>query len=413
MHDDFIIKNLTKVYSNRRPWRFSWRQIFRFDNAKLEQKIRKQTRALDSISCSFNKGDIIGVIGKNGAGKSSFLKLLSGISPITEGSISGSGFVFPMLESNAAFNKNLTVTENIRLVSLLVRGSKNIEGTLIESVLEDAGLDDYADSPLSTLSSGMAARLTTCIALNIGASLILIDEIISNVDLETQMSLLSKLREKARAKQCAILIVSHDLKLINEFCDKAMVFDKGQVVFNGKTNPAIKFYAKDSSSKFLLEKSNSNSIIETAAGKISDIQLSCDGMINSAIRSNSESEILVEFTKSIQIEKIQFNFDIWFDQVLLSSYRQPAVKVDSKKEVVKAIFKLNALPLTMKEVDISVSVMVLSRAHSLEPFAHKCWINGVKILQNHEADTEKVEFIVKPKFSGLVSICEVKSVEFF
>ena len=67
----------------------------------------------------------------------------------------------------------------------------------------------------------------------------------------------------------------------------------------------------------------------------------------------------------------------------------------------------------MKEVDISVSVMVLSRAHSLEPFAHKCWINGVKILQNHEADTEKVEFIVKPKFSGLVSICEVKSVEFF
>lgn len=199
--------------------------------------------ALDDVSFNVEKGETLGLIGSNGAGKSTTLKLISGILKPSEGSITIRGNVVPMLELGAGFDLELTGRENIYLNGAILGYSKAYLESKYEEIVDFAEIREFIDMPIRNYSSGMMARLAFSIASVVQPEILIVDEILAVGDVKFQEKSYKRMQE-LMSGGATVLFVSHDLDKIEEMCDHVIWLDKGKVKQYGDANKVCKAYKK-------------------------------------------------------------------------------------------------------------------------------------------------------------------------
>ncbi|MBR4611005.1 MAG: ABC transporter ATP-binding protein [Erysipelotrichaceae bacterium] len=199
--------------------------------------------ALDHVSFNLEKGKTLGLIGKNGAGKSTTLKLISGILKPTEGTIRTYGNIVPMLELGAGFDLELTGKENIYLNGAILGYSKEYLESKYDEIVDFAEIRDFVDMPIRNYSSGMMARLAFSIASVVQPEILIVDEILAVGDVAFQEKSFNRMKE-LMSGGATVLFVSHDLEKIEEMCDKVIWLDHGKVVMFGDTDEVCSAYRK-------------------------------------------------------------------------------------------------------------------------------------------------------------------------
>lgn len=188
----------------------------------------KEFKALQNISLEVNKGDILGIIGFNGAGKSTMLKVVSGILKPTKGSVSINGTIAPLIELGAGFDPELSGRENIYLNGAVLGISKKEMRKKIEQIIEFSELREFIDTPVKNYSSGMYARLGFSIATSIEPEILIVDEILSVGDYRFQEKSKQRIEEMMK-KGTTIILVSHSIDDVKQLCNKVLWLEKGQV----------------------------------------------------------------------------------------------------------------------------------------------------------------------------------------
>ena len=199
--------------------------------------------ALDDVSFDLEKGKTLGLIGKNGAGKSTTLKLISGILKPTSGTIIVRGNVVPMLELGAGFDLELTGRENVYLNGAILGYSKDYLQSKFDQIVDFAEIGEFIDMPIRNYSSGMMARLAFSIASVVQPEILIVDEILAVGGVAFQEKSYNRMKE-LMSGGATVLFVSHDLDKIEEMCDQVIWLDKGKVVMNGKTRKVCEAYRK-------------------------------------------------------------------------------------------------------------------------------------------------------------------------
>lgn len=200
--------------------------------------------ALDHISFDVEKGDILGFIGFNGAGKSTMLKILAGVLTPTTGSVAVTGTIAPLIEVGAGFDPELTARENIYLNGAILGYSKGFIDKKFDSIIDFAELKDFINVPVKNFSSGMYARLGFSIATAVQPDILIVDEVLSVGDFRFQQKCEERIR-KMIEDGVTILLVSHDMDMIERLCNKVLWLDHGKMKDMGLTKTVCEEYKKE------------------------------------------------------------------------------------------------------------------------------------------------------------------------
>ncbi|WP_409200095.1 ABC transporter ATP-binding protein [Methanobrevibacter sp. DSM 116169] len=202
---------------------------------KRELKPKTNFKALTDVSFTINKGERVGIIGFNGAGKSTVLKILSGVLKPTEGELDIQGKIAPLLELGAGFDHNYSGRENIFLNGAILGYSKEFLESKYDEIVEFSELGEFIDTPIKNYSSGMNAKLGFSIATIVEPDILILDEILSVGDVRFQKKSGDKLKEMM-GSGTTVLLVSHSTAKIRELCNRVIWLDKGKVVMDGDTD---------------------------------------------------------------------------------------------------------------------------------------------------------------------------------
>lgn len=184
--------------------------------------------ALNDVSFQVKKGEIVGLVGFNGAGKSTMLKILAGVLTPTEGSVRVIGSVAPLIEVGAGFDPELTARENIYLNGAILGHSKEFMDSKFDEIIDFAELKDFVDVPVKNFSSGMYARLGFAIATMVKPDILIVDEVLSVGDYKFQEKCERRI-QKMIDDGVTIILVSHDIGMIERLCTEVIWLEHGQI----------------------------------------------------------------------------------------------------------------------------------------------------------------------------------------
>ena len=219
----------------------------------LKKHNYKEHYALNGVDIDIKKGETIGIIGTNGSGKSTMLKIITGVLNPTEGSVSVNGRISALLELGAGFNMEYNGLENVYLNGTMMGFSRKEIDKRLDDILSFADIGDYIYQPVKTYSSGMFVRLAFAVAINIDPEILIVDEALSVGDVFFQSKCYHKFEEfKAAGK--TILFVSHDLSSIAKYCDRVVVLNKGDKLAEGGPKEMIDLYKQVLVGQFAHEK---------------------------------------------------------------------------------------------------------------------------------------------------------------
>jgi lipopolysaccharide transport system ATP-binding protein len=196
---------------------------------------------LNDICFEVNKGETLGIIGHNGAGKSTMLKHLSGIMVPTRGSIEVNGRLSALIEVGAGFHPDLTGRENVFLNGVILGMTRAEVRRKFDEIVDFAGLEEFIDTPVKRYSSGMFARLGFSVAAHLEPDILVIDEVLSVGDFAFQRKGIDKMRAIAKSG-ATVIFVSHNLHAVAEFCQRGILLERGRIVIDGPTDQVIRRY---------------------------------------------------------------------------------------------------------------------------------------------------------------------------
>ena len=197
--------------------------------------------ALSNINFDVKEGEILGIIGKNGAGKSTLLKILSKITEPSTGNIKINGRVSSLLEVGTGFHPELTGRDNVYMNGTILGMTKREINQKFDEIVDFSGIEKHIDTPVKFYSSGMKVRLGFAVAAHLEPEVLVIDEVLAVGDAEFQKKCIGKMGEVSTSGR-TVLFVSHNMSSINRLCNKALLLEKGQIVFAGPANLAIEQY---------------------------------------------------------------------------------------------------------------------------------------------------------------------------
>ena len=230
----------------------NFRQLFG-GNKEKQDVSHEEFWALRDVSFSVEQGDRIGIVGHNGAGKSTLLKILSKIIEPTSGSVRIKGRVASLLEVGTGFHPELTGRENIFLNGSLLGMSRSEIRKQFDEIVAFAGVEKFLDTPVKRYSSGMYVRLGFAISAHLDPEIMIVDEVLAVGDAEFQKKSLGKMRDNSASGR-TILFVSHNLTAVQALCNKALYFERGQLLEQGETNQVVATYlSKVSRTRLLRE----------------------------------------------------------------------------------------------------------------------------------------------------------------
>ena len=214
-------------------------------NTKLDADQRsngKTFMALTGIDLTVYKGEALGIIGGNGAGKSTMLKLLSRVTAPTEGEIDIYGRIASMLEVGTGFNGEMTGRENVYMNGAILGMTKAEIDAKMEDIIEFSEVREFIDTPVKRYSSGMYVKLAFSVAAHLDSEIMIMDEVLAVGDMAFQKKCLDKMRDAAKEQGRTVLYVSHNMNTIRQLCDRCIVLDKGRIIFEGDVEQAIGVY---------------------------------------------------------------------------------------------------------------------------------------------------------------------------
>ncbi len=201
----------------------------------------QEFRALENVSFSIKRGEVFGLIGSNGAGKSTMLKVIAGVLKPVTGKIKVDGSMAPLIELGAGFNYELTGRENIYLNGAILGHPRKFMAEKFDKILEFSELGQFIDTPMKNYSSGMIARLAFSIATLIDPEILIVDEVLAVGDFRFQEKCMNRIRELF-ASGTTVIIVSHTSSQIEEICDRVVWLEKGRIREIGNTKEVMERY---------------------------------------------------------------------------------------------------------------------------------------------------------------------------
>ena len=207
-----------------------------------QRLIGKTFMALNGIDLTVYKGEALGIIGGNGAGKSTMLKLLCRVTAPTEGEIDLYGRIASMLEVGTGFNGEMTGRENVYMNGAILGMTRAEIDAKMEDIIEFSEVRDFIDTPVKRYSSGMFVKLAFSVAAHLDSEIMIMDEVLAVGDMAFQKKCLEKMRSAAKVDGRTVLYVSHNMNTIRTLCDRCIVLDKGRIVFEGDVDEAIEIY---------------------------------------------------------------------------------------------------------------------------------------------------------------------------
>lgn len=215
--------------------REAFTKVFRRDSGV------RDFEALRGVSFDIQDGEAVGLIGRNGSGKSTALKIIAGVFEPTSGTVKVVGKVAPMIELGAGFHHDLTGRENIVINGLMLGFSRKEIVAKERAIIDFAELGDFIDSPIKQYSSGMFMRLAFSIAIEVDPEILVIDEILSVGDAEFQ----EKCKARIHDFQCqgkTTVFVSHSAEVVRAICDRVILLDHGKILADGRPDQVIEVY---------------------------------------------------------------------------------------------------------------------------------------------------------------------------
>lgn len=232
-------ENVTKIY---KLYKNDKKRLLSVFFGKLIK--HKEKRANDNISFEIKKGESVAILGRNGAGKSTMLKMITEVVFPTSGTITVNGRVSALLELTAGFDPEFTGRENIylkaRLMGLNEKQIKKVE----QAIIEFSELDDYIDQPVRTYSSGMKARLGFAVNANVNPEILVIDEALSVGDVKFQDKCKNKIKEIIKNDNVTVLYVTHSINSAQAFCERGILLKNGKLMFDGDIKETVEEYQK-------------------------------------------------------------------------------------------------------------------------------------------------------------------------
>ena len=229
-------RNVTKIY-----------ELFKSDKQRFKAIFSKKTKykkkiAVNDLSFQIKQGESVALFGKNGAGKSTILKMITGVAYPTSGEITVDGRVSALLELTAGFDPEFTGRENIffrgQLLGLPNEEIKELE----DDIIDFADLGDYIDQPTRTYSSGMKARLGFAINSSIKPEILIVDEALSVGDSEFKKKCIDRINKIVNEENVTFLFVTHSTSVAKQFCKRGLVMRQGKLLFDSDIDAAIDFY---------------------------------------------------------------------------------------------------------------------------------------------------------------------------
>ena len=236
------LDHVTKIYR-----RYSGRQFATLKSALLQRSILRDLTAsetfpaLTDVSFSVTKGSTYGVIGRNGSGKSTALKLVAGITKPTSGTVKVDGRISALIELGAGFHPEISGRENVFINGIMLGLSKSQIQERFDEIVDFAELREFIDAPVKTYSSGMYMRLGFAVAIHVDPDVLLVDEVLAVGDEGFTHKCLDKFAEFRRRNK-TILLVTHSLGLVERFCDDAVWIDDGRVMGYGDPKRMVDAY---------------------------------------------------------------------------------------------------------------------------------------------------------------------------
>ena len=229
---DVDFRNVSKLYKRPPAYTTGANPPSIFEHWLRWRERQNDFWALRNVSFSVKRGEALGIIGHNGAGKSTILKLLTNITAPTTGEISICGRLSALLEIGSGFHQDLTGRENAYLSGVTFGMSRNEISEKLSAILEFSGVGDFIDVPVKRYSSGMYLRLGFSIAAHLNPDILLLDEVLAVGDVAFQSKCLNRIQELRRAGR-TIIFVSHDLAAVERLCDRTLLLSKGEIVYQG------------------------------------------------------------------------------------------------------------------------------------------------------------------------------------
>lgn len=208
-----------------------------------KKKLYAEHYALDDVNFDVKVGETVGIIGTNGSGKSTILKIITGVLNPTGGSVTVNGRISALLELGAGFNMEYTGIENIYLNGTMIGFSREEIDAKMQDILDFADIGEFVNQPVKTYSSGMFVRLAFAVAINIEPEILIVDEALSVGDVFFQSKCFKKFEEFKKMGK-TILIVSHDLGSISKYCDRVILLNKGKKAAEGSPKKIVDLFKK-------------------------------------------------------------------------------------------------------------------------------------------------------------------------
>ena len=198
--------------------------------------------AVNNLSFEVKKGEGLALIGRNGAGKSTILKMVTGVAFPTKGEIFVDGKISALLELSSGFDVESSGIENIYLKCSLLGMTREEIDEVLDDIVEFADIGDYIEQPLRSYSSGMKSRLGFAICVNVKPDILIVDEALSVGDKNFKKKCIKRVRELMADNNVTLLFVTHSLSTALEFCQRGIVLEQGKKLFEGPIQEAIEFY---------------------------------------------------------------------------------------------------------------------------------------------------------------------------
>ena len=216
-------------------------EIVGFQIPWLGRGARRFIQAVDDVSFSVPRGTTLGILGKNGSGKTSLVRLLAGIYTPDRGTIRVSGMLAPLLSLGVGFHPEMSGRENLRVSALVLGLTPRQIASKMDEIIEFAELREFIDVPVRTYSSGMYMRLAFSVAISVDPDVLLLDEVLSVGDESFAAKCLERMRQFKERKK-TIVLVTHDAKLIASWCDSALWMDRGRAKLVGPAQRVVDAY---------------------------------------------------------------------------------------------------------------------------------------------------------------------------
>ncbi len=353
--------------------------------------------ALKDISFEVNKGEAVGIIGRNGAGKSTILKILSRITTPSSGKVVINGRVASLLEVGTGFHPELTGRENIFMNGSLL-GMKKIEiKKKFDEIVEFSGVEKFIDTPVKYYSSGMYVRLAFAVAAHLEPEILIVDEVLAVGDAEFQKKCLGKMEEVGKHGR-TILFVSHNMTAVSSLCKKVLYLDKGEVAGYGDTGSMINKYLSKEGTNYERSFEADKELLKNEGVQIEWIKI----LNPDDVAVDKEIRIQVKLHVS-EVVSTETHINLFFNaetDMLIFATRSPRKILDEGEYIFECVVPPNLLNDNKYVVDM----MVIRRTYAI--FSEKGLLSfEVSESVNREGWMGKFPGMMRPELQWAIVSC--------